>query len=595
MKKVKILGIAPYEGIQNLMQQAAARRDDVELEVFIGDMEAGAAIVSRYTQTDPDVIISRGGTAELIRKTTTFPVVDIPLSVYDIFRSIKLAENYTSKYALVGFPAITRNAHFLCDMMQYSIDIYTIHNEREATDILEKLQREGCRMVLCDMITNSIAMRYGLTSILIASGIESVESAFDSAVQIGRSHDRLKSGLGFSRLILDNHPWPVVVFDENAKPVLLTRVSELSEPVIAALKANLPGVLEQGEKKIYHEYSGLLYVMQGCRKVFEDKTYVIYYINHRKVPLALTKNGIRYINREEAFDIFYNSFYGITHSTTPQGMSIEQYAASSAPLVIIGEPGTGKESLARLIYARSRLQNRPMAIIDCARINEKGWTFLTSHNSSPLSDTNTTIYLQNISQLSDAQFEELLGIIVDLNLTQKNRILITFHYDADGNMPARCRRVLNRLTCLLLEIAPMRTHLSDMPNLVSLYIGNLNMKLAKEVVGIEPEGIRQMQSYTWPGNYDQLERIMNELVASADSPYIRASEVSRLLRRELPCAVSAPSLDLHRTLEEINLDILRQILAECGGNQSTAARKLGISRTTLWRMLQKIEQQEETF
>ena len=151
-------------------------------------------------------------------------------------------------------------------------------------------------------------------------------------------------------------------------------------------------------------------------------------------------------------------------------------------------------------------------------------------------------------------------------------------------MPPR----LDSFSCLLLEIEPLRSHLDDMPNLASLYISNLNMRLAKEVVGIEPEGIRQLQSYSWPGNYDQFQRIMNELVFTADSPYIRAPEVSRLLRRELPAAMPlSTSLDLHRSLEEINLDILRQVLAEEGGNQSATAKRLGISRTTLWRMLQK--------
>ena len=170
MRKIRILGIAPYEGIKNLMEQAAAQREDIELDVLIGDMEAGAAIASRYSESDLDVIISRGGTAELIRARTTFPVVDIPLSFYDIFRSIKLAENYPDKYALVGFPAITKNAHFLCDMLQYNIDIHTIHNEREAADTLTKLLAQGCHMVLCDMLTNTLAQQYGLTSILIASG-----------------------------------------------------------------------------------------------------------------------------------------------------------------------------------------------------------------------------------------------------------------------------------------------------------------------------------------------------------------------------------------------------------------------------------------
>lgn len=589
MKKIRILGIAPYEGIKQLMQQTAAKRNDVELDVFIGDLHDGAAIASRYTEGDLDVIISRGGTAELIRKTTAFPVVDIQLSVYDIFRSIKLAENYTSKYALVGFPAITGNAHFLCDMLQYHIDIYTIHNEEEAAETLQKLLAEGCHMVLCDMITNSLAKQYGLASLLIASGAESIEAAFDAAVQIAQSNSRLKSQLSFSQLILENHPWPVIVFDPSGKPVLYTRISELSAPVMDAMKANIPAVMESGEEKIYREYDGLLYVLHGMRKEFEGGTWIFYYINHRKVPLALTRNGIRYVTRQEAFDIFYNSFYGITHSAANLGMSMEEYAQSSAPLVILGETGTGKEPLARLVYAKSRLQNKPLAIIDCSRIQTKGWTFLTEHNNSPFSDTGTTIYIKNTGALSDVQFAELVSILSDLNLGVKNRLIFTFRKEAGSGMPERCRKVLDTFSCLLLEIEPMRMHLADIPNLASLYISSLNMRLAKEVVGIEPEGIRQLQSYGWPGNYDQFQRVMLELVSAADSPYIKAASIARILRRELPVIPAASGLDLGRTLEEINLDILKQVLAQENGNQSAAAKRLGISRTTLWRMLQKLD------
>lgn len=61
--------------------------------------------------------------------------MDIPLSVYDILRSIKLAENHNCKYAVIGFPAITRNATFLCEVLRYNVDIYTIHDQKEARTI----------------------------------------------------------------------------------------------------------------------------------------------------------------------------------------------------------------------------------------------------------------------------------------------------------------------------------------------------------------------------------------------------------------------------------------------------------------------------
>lgn len=588
MNKVKILGIAPYDGIKFLMEQIAAQRDDIELNVFVGDLEAGAAIATHSSAQDLDVIISRGGTAEMIRQKTSFPVVDIPISVYDIFRSIKLAENYTSNYALVGFPNITKNAHFLCDMLQYDIAIHTIHTEQEAVSVLQRLASENCHTILCDMITNSLAQKFGLTSILITSGTESIESAFDTAVDMARSLEKHKSRLAFYRAVLNDCPYTAVVFTPQGESVFFSRLDGINSYLMEQLKHHLPAVLADGEKKVSCEHKGLLYALHGRRMNVHGQDYVCYYINQKKVPLALTKNGIHYLTKEEAADAYYNSFYGITHSAAALQDTIDQYSTLNQPLVLLGETGTGKHQLARLLYTKSRLNTKPMAIIDCARVNEKSWTFLTDHNSSPLSDINTTIFIHSMESLSDAKFAELLSIISDLNLTARNRMLFTFHYDESGKPSPRCQKLLNTFSCLTLEIPPLREHLEDIPNLASLYISALNVRLSTEVIGLEPEALRLLQAYGWPYNYDQFKRIMNELVSTAKKPYITASAVSRLLHQELPAgSQSHNALDLNRTLDEINLDILQIILSEEHGNQSAAAKRLGISRTTLWRMLQK--------
>lgn len=109
----RILGIAPYDGMRTAMEQAAQAYPNVELEVYTGDLEEGQAIVQSITPNSYDCIISRGGTATLIRQVTDLPVVDIHISVYDVLRTMKLAENYTSLYAIVGFPSITEPAHTL--------------------------------------------------------------------------------------------------------------------------------------------------------------------------------------------------------------------------------------------------------------------------------------------------------------------------------------------------------------------------------------------------------------------------------------------------------------------------------------------------
>ena len=98
--KIRILGIAPYEGMHTVMDRASQDYPNIQLDVFTGDLEVGVAIVQRMAPNSYDCIISRGGTAALIREVTDVPVVEIQLSVYDVLSAMKLAENYSSRYAL---------------------------------------------------------------------------------------------------------------------------------------------------------------------------------------------------------------------------------------------------------------------------------------------------------------------------------------------------------------------------------------------------------------------------------------------------------------------------------------------------------------
>ena len=168
--KTRILGIAPYEGMQSVMERAAQAYPDVQLDIYTGDLEDGVSIVKRMPLNSYDCIISRGGTATLIRQVTDLPVVEIRLSVYDVLSAMKLAENYSDLYAIVGFPSITEPAHTLCDLLGYDLDILTVHSREEVPMILEKLKEEGYRMVVCDMVAHTVARQLGLDAFLITSG-----------------------------------------------------------------------------------------------------------------------------------------------------------------------------------------------------------------------------------------------------------------------------------------------------------------------------------------------------------------------------------------------------------------------------------------
>ena len=148
---------------------------------------------------------------------------------------------------------------------------------------------------------------------------------------------------------------------------------------------------------------------------------------------------------------------------------------------------------------------------------------------------------------------------------------------------------MDRFSCLTLSLPPLRQQIRELPRLISLYLSQLNVTLAKEILGMEPEALQKMQEFTWPYNYSQLERVLKELVTMADGDTITTAEVEKVLALEnhspvVPSHVSLPErFDLNRSLEEMNQEWVRLVVKENGGNQSAAAKQLGISRTTVWR------------
>lgn len=153
-----------------LMQEQAKEYPDIELTVFVGDLQQGVELARRNFYNDYDVIISRGGTATKLRERLDLPVVEVPILPYDIMRAMKLAENVSSHYAIVGFPNVTASAQILCQLMQHRIDIYTVQDADQVEPVLKSIQRSGTRAILCDMVAHTAATRLGLDAVLIKIG-----------------------------------------------------------------------------------------------------------------------------------------------------------------------------------------------------------------------------------------------------------------------------------------------------------------------------------------------------------------------------------------------------------------------------------------
>ncbi|MDO5401038.1 MAG: PrpR N-terminal domain-containing protein [Eubacteriales bacterium] len=584
---VRILGIAPYEGMRPSMERAAEGNAAIHLDVYIGDLEEGAAVVREHQNEDYDCILSRGGTARLIQQVTDIPVVEIPVSVYDVLRTMHLAKNYVDRYAIVGFPSITETAHILCDLLKDPVNIVTIHSAQEIRPALSRLQATGYRMVIGDMVTNTMARELGMNAFLITSGVESLHTALDQAASVGRSFQRLRYENLILTKVLGEETGSMLVLNESGQ-VHFSQNTEPSAELMALLRGKIPEIPSHGTLQFYHNRSGTLYRVVAQLLRTSGGVYYLFHYSAAHIPLRSGKNGLRSLNKNECEHLFNSSFYFLSGALGELESKILSIAATRKPVMIIGETGTGKEQIALLIYLHSTLVSRPYIVVDCTQANDKVWDFLLNHYSSPLNGNGSTIFFQNFEALPEARAMELLASIQASDLAGRNRLVFSCTCPEGDKLPDSAEKLIQQIACLILSLPTLRSRRDEIPSLASLYLGNLNLELGKQISGFDPQAIEQLRRFRWPGNYTQFKRVIQELATVADAYYIRNSDVADILSRERRLSSPVRWEDEKQptlTLKQIIRQAVEQALQDNDGNQTAAARQLSIGRTTLWRYL----------
>lgn len=588
----RILGIAPYDGMRTAMEKVAASYPDVHFDAFTGDMEDGTEIVKRYGTEDYDVIISRGGTALLIREMTDIPVISIRLSVYDVLRAIKMAESYSSLYAIVGFPSITEPAHTLCDLLGYELDIITVHSAEEAETALRRLRQGGYKMVVSDVITHTLAIKNDMTAFLITSGLESLHTAFDDAIRISGYFQDLRQEVHFLRRIAQERENNTVIMNRDGA-VCYSVNEQLEERQLELLRQRIPEIPLGSQIKFYQNEQGNLYQISARAPKIGEERYYLFRYAVTKIPLRSDKSGIRSLSAIEVAHLVEDSFYNISGAMGALEDQLTAVAGSYQPLMLMGEMGTAKEQIARAIYLRSSKTKNPFIAVDCTVVSEKEWDFLFNHYASPLNEQDGTVFFRHAEAMPDRYCAELLALAAETNLIKRIRLMFSCDCNEEWPIPDNAKRIISRLGCYSLHVPTLRSRSDEISSLAGLCLNLINKDLGKQLVGFEPRAMEQLRNYNWPNNYTQFKKVLLALATMTNASYIRSGDVAELLAQERTLhrpksAYQSADAGLSgKTLEQITLEAVRQTVDACGGNQTMAAKQLGISRSTLWRYLSK--------
>ena len=590
---IRVLGIAPYEGMKTLMANLAMEYPQMDLTLFVGDRELGLEIARANFHGNYDVVISRGDTAAMLRRDLSLPVVEIEVTMYDLLRVLKLAGNLQEPTAFIAAPNIAESARRLCEVMGDNMEIHTYASHDQVEPILLELQRNRCQTVLCDTLANTTAKRLGMNAFLITSSVESIRRAFDQAMLICGSQQRLREENLFLRELIQGQISQTVVLDQ-AGGLFLSTLSDPVPELLSLLRKELPESQKDQERRILRNLEGMLYSIRVRQISSGGQPYTAFFLDARKTPLSPNQVGIRFATRPEAESAFYDSIFSFAGTIGDFQEEIARINQSSAPVMVTGEDGTGKESMVGALYMRSVLRNHPLVSVNCSLLNDRSWTFLLEHHNSPLADEGNTLYFASIDVLSPERRQQLLAALSEMDVCRRNRVIFSCVCQPGEYISPVGSLFIDKLCCLSLYLPPLRQMTERIPTLVNLSLSYLNADLPRPILSVEPEAMDLLQSFPWPHNYTQFRRVLGELAVTAPGQTVTAVSVRQLLQKErhvgsfaLWAENAAVPLDLGRTLEEINQDVALRVLEETGGNRTAAANRLGISRTTLWRLLKR--------
>ncbi|WP_338470776.1 PrpR N-terminal domain-containing protein [Niallia sp. XMNu-256] len=590
---IKALVIVPYDGLFEMMKEIQQEVHDFLFQIELGNLYEGVAIAKAAENDGYHVIISRGGTASMIQEAVSIPVIDIQVSGYDVLRMITLVKGFSRKAAIVGFANITQGASTICKLLDIEITTATITKDKQVKEKLERLKKDGVEVIIGDVVTINAAKELGMTGVLITSGKEAIFEALEEARRTYRVFSGMQQKVSMLKDILDCQEQGVVVINHE-KQLIYGNQSFHSEFQWMQLE-NKQEINELIKETILTEKNQAIpiYMNQtfwNVKACPQENIIALFFEKSTHTHASQSGNM-----NENAIEIHTSAVYtpnaGRSESIKGVLHQIEQYGKNKMPVLIYGEKGSGKDVAAGSIYFNRKTENEPYIIFQCELLSVEQWETLIAENFFQ-KYANGIIYLKNMDRLNSDIQKQLYTLATNDN-NQGLQWLVSSEENLEGMVKQGTFHdgLYDVVAKQIISIPPLRERREDIEDLVPVFISEFHPKYGNEVVGIRPDALEELMNYDWPGNVGQLKRVIEQLFIGSNSYYIEKKDVEKVLKGiekqvdKIAEARKEDSIDLSGTLEEIEKQIITKVLEEEGFNQSKAAKRLGVNRSTLWRKL----------
>lgn len=256
-------------------------------------------------------------------------------------------------------------------------------------------------------------------------------------------------------------------------------------------------------------------------------------------------------------------------------------AACGASVLISGETGTGKDTVARAIHRHSQQGDKPLTVIDCTAVPEDYESF---ESLSP--GAQGTVILDEIGDLNARTQAMLVRALKEgVPGTIAPRVVATTQHDLISMVKERCFRedLFYRLNVLPISLPPLRERGSDILSLAELFLSQARPESVKR---ISSSAAKVLLDYDWPGNVRELQNLMYHLTFSVRAASIEPADLSMIIREDaIKSEDSLDGMDYYTAMATLEKRLLERALEQSNGSKSEAARLLGINRQLLYSKL----------
>lgn len=582
-----------------------------------------------------DVILCSGASADYLRRHISTSVLSIHMGEFDLIRALDLARARATKVGILSFRQPHPELAAMQSLFTVAIREATYSSFEEARQQVERLACEGYRVIVGSSTVVQLADEAGSQGVL-ALNVDSIRRALDNALAICRS--RVQSLIQQQRLnaVLRNLSDGVIAVDaEGLVQSLNPRMAALLEisadwargrplrEVMPALEPTLlPGNGESQENQLIRIGTKTL-AANLAPIIDEGKTDGMVITCREANAIQRADRHIRSHARPRQFTARYRfeQILGDAPAFRATVHLAQLYARTDSTVLITGESGTGKELLAQSLHNASARQQAPFVAINCAAFPESLLeSELFGHEEGAFTGSRKggkiglieaahtgTLFLDEIGDMPVSLQTRLLRVLQEREVLRLGaseptpvdlRVVAATHCDlrariADGRFR---EDLFYRLNILRLVVPPLRERIEDIPTLVNSIFERLPR--APGMPQLDTRALSQLMPHLfrhrWPGNIRELENIVERAAISAHM--LDGSDPGGSFRTlfpelfedghaGLPVAIGPPSDDLRSLGKAAEAAHARQVLGTCEGNLDEAARRLGVSRTTLWRRL----------